>query len=55
MGTQKNRDNLRGAALALTGVAAHITAELTGSKKAARVAAWADGKFDEDEKPGRSS
>jgi hypothetical protein len=50
-----DRDNLRGAALALAGVAAHITAELTGSKKAARVAAWADSKFDEDEKPGRSS
>lgn len=41
-------NGLRGAALALTGVAAHIAAETTGSKTAARVEAWVDGKFGDD-------
>lgn len=40
-------NSLRGAALALTGVAAHLAAETTGSKTAARVEAWVDGKFAE--------
>lgn len=43
-------NSLRGAALDLTGVAAHLAAETTGSKKAARVEAWVDGKFADDEK-----
>jgi hypothetical protein len=41
-------NSLRGAALALTGVAAHIAAETTGSKTAAKVAAWADRKLEDD-------
>lgn len=41
-------DGLRGAAIALAGVAAHITAETTGSKTAAKVAAWADRKLEDD-------
>lgn len=45
-------NGLRGAALALTGVAAHIAAETTGSKTAARVAEWVDEKFaDEPDTP----
>ncbi|MEV6036060.1 hypothetical protein AB0L65_33235 [Nonomuraea sp. NPDC052116] len=40
-------NSLRGAALALAGVAAHIAAETTGSKTATRVAEWVDGKFSE--------
>lgn len=43
-------NSLRGAALALTGVAAHIAAETTGFKTAARVEACVDGKFADDEK-----
>ncbi|MFI7470523.1 hypothetical protein [Nonomuraea sp. NPDC049646] len=38
-------NSLRGAALALTGVAAHIAAGTTGSKTAAKVEAWVDEKF----------
>lgn len=48
--TGVDTNSLRGAALALTGVAAHIAAETTGSKTAARVAEWVDGKFPDDEK-----
>ena len=44
-----DRDNLRGAALALTGIAAHLAAETTGSKTAAKVAEWVDSKFSDDE------
>lgn len=43
-------NGLRGAALALTGVTAHLAAETTGSKTAARVEAWVDSKFADDEK-----
>lgn len=43
-------DSLRGAAIALAGVAAHLAAETTGSKTAAQIAAWADGKLGEDDK-----
>ncbi|MET8985798.1 hypothetical protein ABZW49_10155 [Nonomuraea wenchangensis] len=42
-------NGLRGAALALTGVAAHLVAETTGCKTAAAVAEWVDGKFSEGE------
>lgn len=44
-------NGLRGAVLAMTGVAAHIAAETTGSKTAARVEAWVDGKFADDFDP----
>ena len=43
-------NGLRGAVLAMTGVAAHVAAETTGSKTAARVEAWVDGIFADDEK-----
>jgi hypothetical protein len=35
-------NSLRGAALAMTGIAAHLVAETTGSKAAARVETWVD-------------
>lgn len=44
---------LRGAALALTGVAAHIIAEETGSKTARRIADRVDKAFGLDEEPDR--
>lgn len=42
-------NGLRGAALATAGLAAMLAAEMTGSKKAARVEEWVDGKFAEEE------
>ncbi|MEV0382906.1 hypothetical protein [Nonomuraea sp. NPDC050643] len=44
-------NGLRGAVLAMTGVAAHIAAETTDSKAAAKVADWVDSKFDDDSDP----
>lgn len=52
MGKQKTSmdpDGLRGAAVALTGVAAYIAAETTGSKTARKVATWASEKLGVDD------
>ena len=49
----ENTGTLRGAALALTGVAAHIIAEETGSARARRVAERIDKRFGVDEEPDR--
>ncbi|MEO3875501.1 hypothetical protein ABGB18_42540 [Nonomuraea sp. B12E4] len=49
----ENTGTLHGAALALTGVAAHIIAEETGSKSAKRIADRIDAQFGLDEEPDR--